>query len=155
LGARCLGLWIASPEGIPRLAQAFAAEAALRHGLADASLHIEIVCGLMAKGWPGNVRELRNAVERQMLGIPEINNQPEAVAPALSSARQLASFDRALIEQSLRACRSSVTKVCKLLAVPRKTLYDKPTRLSVDPANLRNDLKMQTDRFGDAPEAVH
>jgi DNA-binding NtrC family response regulator len=141
-------------EDIPMLAQAFAAEAAQRHGLTDASLEIEFVCGLMAKDWPGNVRELRNAVERQMLGIPEINSEPEAAAPAFSLARQLASFERALIEQSLRACRGSVTKVCELLAVPRKTLYDKLTRLSVDPADFRQEREMPTGRFGYAP-AVH
>jgi DNA-binding NtrC family response regulator len=141
-------------EDIPMLAQAFAAEAAQRHGLTDASLDIEFVCGLMAKDWPGNVRELRNAVERQMLGIPEINSEPEAAAPAFSLARQLASFERALIEQSLRACRGSVTKVCELLAVPRKTLDDKLTRLSVDPADFRQEREMPTGRFGYAP-AVH
>jgi DNA-binding NtrC family response regulator len=69
-------------------------------------------------------------------------------------ARQLASFERALIEQSLRACRGSVTKVCELLAVPRKTLYDKLTRLSVDPADFRQEREMPTGRFGYAP-AVH
>ncbi len=126
-------------EDIPALAQAFAVEAAQRHGLADATLDIDFVCRLMAKDWPGNVRELRNAVERQMLGMPETLNDSDEPAPAPSLAQQLANFERSLIEHSLRACRGSVTRVCEVLAVPRKTLYDKLTRLAVDPAHFRHD----------------
>ena len=128
-------------EDIPLLANGFAAEAGRRHGLADAKLDVEFVCRLMARDWPGNVRELRNAVEREVLGLHEPLDDADGTDVAtFSLAQQLAAFERALIEHSLRACCGSVTRVCALLCVPRKTLYDKLTRLSVDPANFRVDM---------------
>jgi DNA-binding NtrC family response regulator len=131
-------------EDIPLLADAFAKQAAQRHGLAeaDAALDVEFVCRLMAHDWPGNVRELANAVERQVLGMPGLadvraDSHDDTPRADFSLAQQVAAFERTLIETSLRACRGSVTKVCEILAVPRKTLYDKLTRFSVDPAQFR------------------
>lgn len=125
-------------EDIPMLASAFAKEAGERHGLAGQELDVEFMGRLMAREWPGNVRELRNAVERHVLGMPEVNGEQEESLPK-SLAQQVAAFERAVIEQSLRACRGSVTKASEVLHVPRKTLYDKLTRFHVDPATFRAD----------------
>jgi DNA-binding NtrC family response regulator len=127
-------------EDIPMLAQGFATEAAQRHGQAPGPLEVEFLCRLMTRDWEGNVRELRNAVERHILGIPDSHvDDDDGPAPVFSLAQQVASFERQLIEQSLRSCRGSVTRVCELLSVPRKTLYDKLTRFAVDPASFRQE----------------
>ena len=122
-------------DDIPLLAHGFAREAAERHGLPPVELDIEFVCRLMAQDWPGNVRELRNAVERHVLGMPGLDDVAEA--PPWSLPQQVAAFERTLIEQCLRMCRGSVTRTSEILNVPRKTLYDKLTRFSVDPSSFR------------------
>jgi DNA-binding NtrC family response regulator len=124
-------------EDIALLAQCFAREVAQHHGLAFSELPVEFICRLMAREWPGNVRELRNAVERELLGMPESAGSDEELPKTL--AEQVASFERAVIEQTLRLCQGSVTRVSQALHVPRKTLYDKLTRFSVDPASFRMD----------------
>ncbi|SHN38387.1 sigma-54 dependent transcriptional regulator [Rhizobacter sp. OV335] len=124
-------------DDIPLLAHAFALEAAEHHGLSDADLDIEFVCRLMVRDWPGNVRELRNAVERHVLGMPELAGGDDA--PQQSLPQLVASFERTVIEQCLRMCGGSVTRACEILHVPRKTLYDKLTRFSVDPQDYRGD----------------
>jgi two-component system C4-dicarboxylate transport response regulator DctD len=105
--------------------------------LSEAELDIEFVCRLMVRDWPGNVRELRNAVERHVLGMPELAGGDDA--PQQSLPQLVASFERTVIEQCLRMCGGSVTRACEILHVPRKTLYDKLTRFSVDPQDYRGD----------------
>jgi DNA-binding NtrC family response regulator len=140
-------------EDIPMLAHTFAHEAAEHHGLPDAELDLEFVCRLMGRDWPGNVRELRNAVERRVLGMPELSNGGEPLPKTL--AEQVASFERAVIEQSLRMCRGSVTRVSEALCVPRKTLYDKLTRFSVEPAQFRgHDAQSRANGVSYAPAAA-
>src|SRR5205807_2230718 len=51
-------------EDIPALADAFARQAAERHGLRERPIGREALRKLIAYGWPGNVRELRNTIER-------------------------------------------------------------------------------------------
>src|SRR5437773_1439671 len=51
-------------EDIPVLADAFARQAAERHGLRERPVGREALRKLIAYGWPGNVRELRNTIER-------------------------------------------------------------------------------------------
>ena len=126
-------------EDIPMLAYHFGREAEQRHGLPAQELDVEFMARLMAREWPGNVRELRNAVERHVLGMPEVNGVEQEDQLPKSLAQQVAAFERAVIEQSLRACRGSVTRASEVLHVPRKTLYDKLTRFCVDPSMFRAD----------------
>ena len=136
-------------EDIALLAQCFAREVAEHHGMPATELPVEFVCRLMAREWPGNVRELRNAVERELLGMPESADESQPLAKTL--AEQVAAFERAVIEQSLRLCQGSVTLVSQALCVPRKTLYDKLTRFSVDPSHFRMDGAVETGRISYAP----
>ena len=92
----------------------------------------------MARDWRGNVRELRNAVERRMLGMPELTGDDDELP--LSLPQLVASFERGVIEQCLRRCGGTVTRASETLQVPRKTLYDKLTRFCVDPATFRGDV---------------
>ena len=94
----------------------------------------------MARDWPGNVRELRNAVERHVLGVPDAGSEGDTEAASPSLPQLVASFERTVIEQCLRMCGGSVTRASEVLHVPRKTLYDKLTRLSVDPSHFRAEV---------------
>lgn len=128
-------------EDIPQLAQGFAREAAEHHGLPVAGLKADFVCRLMARDWPGNVRELRNAVERHVLGVPELGAPDDGLSASLPQL--VASFERTVIEQCLRMCGGSVSRASEMLHVPRKTLYDKLTRFSVAPAHFRGDVPVR------------
>jgi DNA-binding NtrC family response regulator len=136
-------------EDIALLAQCFSREVAQHHGITSPELPVEFVCRLMAREWPGNVRELRNAVERELLGMPESAGPEEDLPKTL--AEQVASFERAVIEQSLRLCQGSVTRVSQALHVPRKTLYDKLAKFSVDPSHFRMDSAEDAGRISYAP----
>ena len=127
-------------EDIPLLAEAFARDAAERHGLDDTGpLDIDFVCRLMARDWPGNVRELRNAVERHVLGMDSPDADGQGEPAALSLPQLVASFERTVIEQCLRMCGGSVTRAAEHLQLPRKTLYDKLTRFAVNPSLFRGE----------------
>jgi len=123
-------------EDIPLLAEGFATEAVQRHGLPARKLDPDFLCGLLARDWEGNVRELRNVVERHLLGVCDLGLDGQKAAQR-SLPQLLAEFERTVIEQCLRIAEGSVTRTSDILQVPRKTLYDKLTRLGVDPASFR------------------
>lgn len=86
---------------------------------------------MLAYDWPGNVRELINRVQRAMvmsedrllspadLGLDDFANNLRDVT--LDHAR--ASFDRDLLESSLRSNGNKVAKAARQLGVSRVTLY--------------------------------
>ncbi|HTH40493.1 MAG TPA: sigma-54 dependent transcriptional regulator [Rhodocyclaceae bacterium] len=100
--------------------------------------------------WPGNVRELKNVAERFCLGLPD--GLPEGLAGAAVSAAtattvvaegasladKLEQAERSFIEAALREAQGQVAKAAELLQLPRKTLYDKLTRLGIDAEAFRN-----------------
>lgn len=91
---------------------------------------------LLAHDWPGNVRELKNLAERWSLGL-EPSATPEHW-PSTALADTLARTERACIEAALAAHGGNVALAAQQLDVPRKTLYDKLSRLSLDPARFRS-----------------
>ena len=46
--------------------------------------------------------------------------------------------ERATIEEALRATEGNVARAADLLAVPRKTLYDKLNRHGIEPERFRS-----------------
>jgi two-component system C4-dicarboxylate transport response regulator DctD len=50
---------------------------------------------------------------------------------------QLDCFERSLIEQQLKANHGSIKATMAALGLPRKTLYDKMKKYSLDRANYR------------------
>ena len=100
--------------------------------------------------WPGNVRELKNVAERFCLGLPD--GLPEGQAgeggvgematpvtvSGVSLAEKLERAERGFIEAALREVQGQVAKAAELLQLPRKTLYDKLTRLGIDAETFRN-----------------
>ena len=88
--------------------------------------------------WPGNVRELKNVADRLCLGLEGDTASTVAGAedsPAL--ALQIEAFEKHLIVQALTAHGGNVTMAADHLKLPRKTLYDKVARHTIDPSLYR------------------
>jgi DNA-binding NtrC family response regulator len=116
-------------EDIPLLFEHFVAQACARYERAAPELTPEKLRELMAHDWPGNVREIRNAADRFVLALDDLDPQAALQAvPALNLARQMDLIEKTLIEQALRRTHGKVPAAMELLGTPRKTLYDKLQR---------------------------
>ena len=116
-------------EDIPLLFEHFVAQACVRYERASPELTPEKMRELMAHDWPGNVREIRNAADRFVLALDDLDPQAALqAAPALNLARQMDVIEKTLIEQALRRTQGKVPAAMELLGTPRKTLYDKLNR---------------------------
>ncbi len=115
-------------EDIPLLYTHFLHKAAKRLKRRLPELSSALLHHLMQHPWPGNVRELQNAAERAVLGL---DNSCEAIAKSIESEkkqplnRQLAAFEKCILEQELILNNGGITKTCTSLDLPRKTLYYK------------------------------
>ncbi len=114
-------------EDIPILFEHFVLAAAARYNRAAPVVSSAQMRNLMAHSWPGNVRELRNIADRFVLGIAGGASSLLAGSQAspLSLAEQVNGFERALIEQELRAYSGNVSEVSTVLGLPKQTLYHK------------------------------
>ncbi|MBN8463719.1 MAG: sigma-54-dependent Fis family transcriptional regulator [Dechloromonas sp.] len=89
--------------------------------------------------WPGNVRELINRVRRgvimsegRLVGSADMGFEAADLEPAavtLEAAR--ASFERDIVETSLRANSNNVSKTARQLGISRVTLYRVMNRLQI------------------------
>jgi two-component system C4-dicarboxylate transport response regulator DctD len=115
-------------EDIPILYTHFLHKAAKRLKRRPPELSSTLLHQLMQHSWPGNVRELQNAAERAVLGL---DNSCEVIAKSIESEKkhplnkQLAAFEKCILEQELIRNNGGITKTCKSLGLPRKTLYYK------------------------------
>ena len=101
----------------------------MRYERASPELTPDKLRELMAHDWPGNVREIRNAADRFVLALDDLDQQAALQAvPALNLARQMDLVEKTLIEQALRRTHGKVPAAMELLGTPRKTLYDKLNR---------------------------
>lgn len=93
----------------------------------------ELLARLSKKAWPGNVRELRNAVERALAlgGATQLGGDESAPASGLLAAvlampykegldRWVAEFERAYLEEALRASGGSVSEAARRSGVTRR-----------------------------------
>ena len=114
-------------EDIPILFEHFVLAAAARYNRAAPVVSSAQMRNLMAHSWPGNVRELRNIADRFVLGIAGGTSSLLAGSQSspLSLAEQVNGFERALIEQELRAYSGNVSDVSTVLGLPKQTLYHK------------------------------
>jgi len=89
---------------------------------------------LLAHDWPGNVRELKNAAERYILSslppgqrVPHIlqHNRMNLEGTSTSLNNQANSFERVVIENSLRRHQGNIAAVLDELDLPRRTLNQK------------------------------
>jgi len=127
-------------EDIPLLFQHFVAQASARYEREAPELTSDRLRELMAHDWPGNVREIRNAADRFVLALDELDGSAAAavqdVAP-LSLARQMELVEKTLIEQALRRTQGKIPATMELLGIAKKTLYDKLHRHAIDADQFR------------------
>jgi transcriptional regulator with GAF, ATPase, and Fis domain len=124
------------------LSDAFLAEIGRGLGRPPAGISRDARTLLIEYGWPGNVRELRNILERAAIlcegGLitaehlalnaaappPRPGRAPEVPAPVVpTSASDLHSMERAMIEQALQTARYNKSKAAKALGLTRQQLY--------------------------------
>jgi two-component system response regulator FlrC len=110
----------------------------------------EAAQALIGHAWPGNVRELRNVLERAAIladGAPigrehlSIEGAPGRTTPghdsrrrsaAPTSAADLQSLERMMIEQALAAARFNKAKAARTLGLTRRQLYVRLRRFALD-----------------------
>jgi DNA-binding NtrC family response regulator len=125
-------------EDIPLLFQHFVTQACARYERAAPELSPEGLRELMAHDWPGNVREIRNAADRFVLALDNLDSSALLQdVPPLNLARQMDVVEKALIEQALRRTQGKVPAAMELLGIAKKTLYDKLHRHAIDIDSFR------------------
>jgi DNA-binding NtrC family response regulator len=132
-------------DEIEPLARAFLERACRAWQLGQRELSPEAVEALQQCRWPGNVRQLRYAMERAALlatgalimreDLPEYVTGSNPLPPPsitclqfddeLGLKRQVARYERALIEAALRRAGGNRQAAAKLLRVPLRTLFRK------------------------------
>jgi two-component system response regulator AtoC len=135
------------PDDILPLSEAFLAEIGRGLGRPPAGISRDACKLLMEYAWPGNVRELRNILERAAIlcdgGLitsehlslnvsaspTPVSRHPVQTAAAAasperpSSAGDLQSIERGMIEQALHTARFNKSKAAKALGITRQQLY--------------------------------
>jgi two-component system C4-dicarboxylate transport response regulator DctD len=117
-------------EDIAILFNHFVALASLRFKRNSPLVTGQLLQELTAKSWPGNVRELRNVAERWLLGIPQQlaagTNQQRLTntnLDATSLDEKVASYEREMIINALKANAGHLELTSMALKIPRKKLY--------------------------------
>ena len=120
---------------IPALMAHFLARAAERfHREAPAWDEADLL-RWQAHDWPGNVRELKSVAERLCLGVGDGLEAAEGSSTSLPARLEV--LERGLIRDALRSAKGNVAAAADLLGVPKKTLYDKVSRFSLDAERFR------------------
>ncbi|WP_426266591.1 sigma-54-dependent transcriptional regulator [Sphingomonas sp. LHG3443-2] len=122
-------------DDVRLLFDVFVEEAKEQFGVPNFVAPAEQVARLQVDDWPGNIRELRNRAFALVLE----NGQKvgEGHEPASDFRSRLAEYEVALIEDALRQCDGRVGDAIKRLGLPRKTFYDKASRLGIDIGKFR------------------
>jgi len=115
-------------EDIPLLFAHFLDQFAARFKRAPVSPDPREHAILMARAWPGNVRELQNVAMRYALGF---GLEPADTTLGASASNnedlpdRVATFERAIIQQTLLANNGRLKPTYEQLGISRKTLYEK------------------------------
>jgi transcriptional regulator with GAF, ATPase, and Fis domain len=119
------------------LSEAFLAEFSRALGRPPAGISTAARELLLGYRWPGNVRELRNILERAAilcdggliapehiaLSVPERRTYKETPPGRPSSASDLQSMEREMIQDALHSSRFNKSKAAKALGLTRQQLY--------------------------------
>lgn len=131
-------------EDIPTLFASFIAEARFQLGTRAFIMSDIARRHLASHDWPGNARELKNYAVKAVLGL---SNGPDPAPDSgrLSLSERVRRFEAWVIEEALRSTHGNVTAAQVILKVPRKTLYEKMARLSIEAGRFRR-MQEPTDR---------
>ena len=110
-------------DDIPALFRYFVTTLAERDGVPAEPPNAATLAELMRRPWPGNVRELRNAAERHVLGLDEIDEPVLAPAGAQSLEAMVDVAERQAIAQVLARNGGRIGQSADALGISRKTLY--------------------------------
>ena len=138
-------------EDIPQLVKYFVERYAQKAGKAFHHINARTLDHLQSYPWPGNVRELQNVIERSVIVCDseefEIDDSWLLAAPPAESpialTGTLASHERSIIEDALRACGGRVfgpAGAANRLGIPRSTLESKIRALKIDKSRFRDRL---------------
>ena len=135
-------------EDILTLFTAYGAEFAEEYGCAAPDVSAQEAAQLLQAPWPGNIRQLINIAERAVLQsrregesiLSLLMADNEAAGPAVTTEGKplkdhVESFERMLIDNSMRRHRGSIAAVMEELCLPRRTLNEKMARYSLQRAD--------------------
>jgi two-component system, NtrC family, C4-dicarboxylate transport response regulator DctD len=125
-------------EDIPVLFAKFVRDALEQTGKRRFEMNAADRKRLLEHGWPGNARELRNYVFGAVLNLPRQALSLQAAPGTKDLATRISEFERMLITETLESTGGNVVRACALLGTPRKTLYEKLSRLQIDPRRFRS-----------------
>jgi DNA-binding NtrC family response regulator len=134
-------------EDIPLLVDRFFAVAAVGRG-ADQPVvpSEELVRELTRRSWPGNLRQLKNEVlrmdalaEHGTAGLELLGPEERAMGEGASSALNLATVERQVIERAIRTAGGNKAEAARLLGISRRALYNKLDRFTLPPVDGAND----------------
>lgn len=92
---------------------------------------------LQTHDWPGNLRELEAFARTWAIGINVPGRQAQLAQGNQALHLAVAEFEKAVLENALRAAGGNILRVEQALGTPRKTLYDKLQRYRLRPKDFR------------------
>jgi DNA-binding NtrC family response regulator len=132
------------------LAEYFLAGYARRNRIPPAGFAVDAVAALQSYSFPGNVRELQHLVERAAVRAGGRAITAEQVQEELSNAKRpalglfdtetaiampfheaVATWERYLIEQALKAAHGNKSDAARRLGIHRRLLYEKLTQFGL------------------------
>jgi len=126
-------------EDIPLLWQHFCLVANAQYKREFEPVNASRMHSLISYEWPGNVRELRNLAERYVLMGASCIFEFDKIIPTnehnpgvMTLPEQMERFEKTLIEQELTNQKGCIKDTMNALGLPRKTLYDKMQKYSLD-----------------------
>jgi transcriptional regulator with GAF, ATPase, and Fis domain len=114
------------------------------------SIEPEATKALMSYDWPGNIRELENEISRALVmgkgavtrdilseNVREKYEFEQEMMRDLNLPRQVAAFEKRIIERALQEAGGNKAKAAKILGISRFTLHQKVKGLEVESAKRR------------------
>ncbi|NJC05725.1 two-component system C4-dicarboxylate transport response regulator DctD [Sphingomonas kaistensis] len=117
-------------EDVRLLLDVFVEEAKELFGKPEFVLPVDEAAAMALHDWPGNIRELRNRAFALVLQTGGEAGEQQAAPDNLKL--RVALYEAALIKEALQQSGGRVGDAIKRLGLPRKTFYDKATRLGID-----------------------
>jgi DNA-binding NtrC family response regulator len=132
-------------DDVLHIAERLLANLCQRHGLPTARVSAEAARMLIAHDWPGNVRELQNALERAVVLASGSVVTPEDLPPRLrrrppmhangqnghgfhGEGKTAEAMEKSMLIDALAQHAGNVSEVCRVLGIPRTTMYRKLKR---------------------------
>jgi transcriptional regulator with PAS, ATPase and Fis domain len=128
-------------EDMPKLADEFARQFAVRSGRSSVRISNEALDMLATYDFPGNVRELRNIIEHAVVtavadvitpaDLPDYLKSTARLMHSRKSKPSLADIEAVYIREVLEHTRGNKTRAAEILGISRKNLYEKMRRYNI------------------------